>query len=146
MSRTIRGILPGEYVVNVHQYRAAGFVPVPVTIRVEKLNPKVTLVFYGTVDLDYTGQERTAVRFTVAGDGSVSGVSTLEKPLATAAHRRAHDTGGARRWQAALDRIMVDRNHGMVAVNHVNPLDIQEIEHIQVDLNVIGDSDQPGYV
>ncbi len=99
---SIRGILPGEYVVNVHQYRAAGYVPVPVKIRVEKLNPKVTLVFYGSVSLDYTGQERTAVRFTVSGDGSVSGVSTLEKPLATAAHRRAHDMGGARPWQAAL--------------------------------------------
>ncbi len=40
---------------------------------------------------------------------------------------------------------MIDRNHHLVSINHVNPLDIQEIEHIQVDMNAIGDSDQTGY-
>ncbi|MGH6919114.1 MAG: hypothetical protein ACREJ0_15585, partial [Geminicoccaceae bacterium] len=47
----IRGIQPGEYVVNLHLYRADGGQPVPVTVRVEKLNPKVEVVFYGEVVL-----------------------------------------------------------------------------------------------
>ena len=36
-------------------------------VKVEKLNPKVQLVFYDTITLTGTGDERTAVRFTLDG-------------------------------------------------------------------------------
>ena len=49
---SVRGLVPGEFVVNVHLYREHGGEPVPATVKVEKLNPKVELVFYGTVTLD----------------------------------------------------------------------------------------------
>ncbi|HET6522544.1 MAG TPA: hypothetical protein VFG47_22380 [Geminicoccaceae bacterium] len=77
----IRGILPGEYVVNVHLYRMAGGGAVPVSLKVEKLNPTVSVVHYAGFELGYRGEERTAVRFTVRADGGVGGVSTLPRRL-----------------------------------------------------------------
>ena len=78
---SIRGIVPGEFVVNVHLYREHGAGPVPATVKVEKLNPKVELVFYGSVTLEQRGDERTAVRFAVAPDGRVRDVNQLAKAL-----------------------------------------------------------------
>jgi hypothetical protein len=78
---SIRGIHPGEYVVNAHLYRASGLLPVSATLKVEKLNPSVTVVFYGSVELSAQGDERTLVRFSVGSDAKVSGVSRLAKPL-----------------------------------------------------------------
>ena len=78
---SIRGIVPGEYVVNLHLYRAAGAGPVPATVKVEKLNPSVQLVFYGPVTLAEQGNERTAVRFLVGGDGRVLDVNQLPKSI-----------------------------------------------------------------
>jgi hypothetical protein len=78
---SVRGILPGEFVVNVHLYRAAGDASVPATVKVEKLNPRVELVFYDTVTLIARGDERTAVRFAVGTDGRVRDVNRLAKRI-----------------------------------------------------------------
>jgi hypothetical protein len=78
---SIRGVLPGEFVVNVHLYREHGGGAVPATIKVEKLNPKVELVFYGAVTLDEQGDEATAVRFAIGTDGRVRDVNQLSKHL-----------------------------------------------------------------
>ena len=73
---TIRGIVPGEYVVNVHQFTAVSDAKVPVTLKVEKLNPVASVVFYGTQEFDHKGQEETFVRFNLDPDGAVSEVNT----------------------------------------------------------------------
>jgi len=79
---SIRGVQPGEYVVNLHLYRAASEPrPVPATIKVEKLNPRVEVVFYGEVVLARPSEERTAVRFSVRADGAVADVNQLPKAL-----------------------------------------------------------------
>lgn len=78
---TVRGLLPGDYVVNLHRYQADGDSVLPVQVNVVKVNPRLEVVFYGTVDLPTKGTERTAVRFTVNRDGSVSGINTLQKNL-----------------------------------------------------------------
>jgi hypothetical protein len=79
---SIRGIQPGEYVVNLHLYRAGPVPqPVPATVKVEKLNPKVEIVFYGEVVLTRPAEERTAVRFSLRADGSVRDVNQLPKAL-----------------------------------------------------------------
>jgi len=63
---SLRGLSDGEYTVNIVHYIAnAG--NLPVQVKVEKLNPSVTLVFYDTINLSGTGDEQTAVRFTLAG-------------------------------------------------------------------------------
>ncbi|MBM3506874.1 MAG: hypothetical protein FJX64_03945 [Alphaproteobacteria bacterium] len=78
---TIRGIVPGEYVVNVHHYLANGTEDVPVELKVEKLNPEVSLVFYTKLHLDHKGQELTAVRFTMDEKGAITDVNRRPKTL-----------------------------------------------------------------
>jgi hypothetical protein len=73
---TIRGILPGEYVVNTHEFAANSTEKMPVSVKVEKLNPTAAVVFYGTHEFDHKGQEETFVRFTLDVDGKVSDVNT----------------------------------------------------------------------
>lgn len=82
---SVRALAPGEYVVNVFHYKANTAEPVPVSVKVEKLNPSVRLVFYGTEMLDGAGQERTMVRFVVDVDGAVGDVSQTPKALLVAA-------------------------------------------------------------
>jgi hypothetical protein len=78
----IRGLQSGEYVVNLHLYRAApDALPVPAVVKVEKLNPKVEVVFYGEIVLARPSEERTAVRFSLRADGGVADVNQLAKAL-----------------------------------------------------------------
>jgi hypothetical protein len=64
---SFRGLEDGEYTVNVVHYIANGSAPLPVKVKVEKLNPTVRVLFYDTILLNGTGDEHTAVRFTVSG-------------------------------------------------------------------------------
>lgn len=77
----IRGIVPGEYVVNLHYYESETNAPVEVAVRVARVNPVYTIAYYGKVTLPGKGAEKTAVRFTLASDGSVSNVNQLPKKL-----------------------------------------------------------------
>ena len=78
---SIRGIVAGEYTVNVNHYLATTNAPVPVAVKVEKVNPTVEVVHYDTLILDHAGQERTAVRFRVADSGKVVDVNHQDKSL-----------------------------------------------------------------
>jgi hypothetical protein len=78
---SIRGIVAGEYTVNVNHYLATTGLPVPVTVKVEKVNPTVQVISYDTLTLDHTGQETTAVRFRVADNGDVVDVNHRQKSL-----------------------------------------------------------------
>jgi len=77
----MRALIPGEYVVNVHHYLATTPDPVPVSVTVEKINPKVEIVYYDRLLLDHTGDEKTAVRFTVGEDGKITDINTRPKSL-----------------------------------------------------------------
>jgi hypothetical protein len=78
---SIRGIIAGEYTVNVNYYLATQAAPVPVTVKIEKVNPHVEVVSYDTVMLDHMGQEKTAARFKIAANGDVLDVSHRDKSL-----------------------------------------------------------------
>jgi hypothetical protein len=78
---TIRGIVAGEYVVNVSQYVAASHKPVPVNVRVQKLNPVARVIYEGQVKVDHRGDEKTAVRFTLDAKGDVTDINHREKSL-----------------------------------------------------------------
>jgi hypothetical protein len=78
---SIRGIVAGEYTVDIYHFSALTGQPVPVSVRVEKLNPTVTVVHYDTIELDHGGEERTAVRFTIDDGGNVVDVNRDEKSL-----------------------------------------------------------------
>ena len=77
----MRALIPGEYVVNIHHYLATTPDPVPVGVTVEKINPKVEVIFYDRLFLDHTGDEKTALRFTVGEDGKITDINTRPKSL-----------------------------------------------------------------
>jgi hypothetical protein len=82
-SVSVRSWIPGEYVVNVLHYKANYAEPLAVSVKVEKLNPVVTLVYYGKHQLSRAGMEVTATRFVLDGSGAVTSTSGLQKPLLT---------------------------------------------------------------
>jgi hypothetical protein len=84
---TIRGIVPGEYVVNVVHYVANSTDPVPVSVKVERVNPAVEVLYYDTIYLDHKGQEETVVRFTLDSDGNPSQVNSRFKSLTRAVRK-----------------------------------------------------------
>ena len=70
---TIRGIMPGEYVFNVHLYRKTSIDgSIPVTVILEKLNPHVKLLYSKTVELADFWQEETIIRFVLDVDGEIT--------------------------------------------------------------------------
>lgn len=78
---TLRGIVPGEYVVNAHYYDSADQLPVDVTVTVVKVNPQAEIVFTGTQQIPRKGDERTLVRFTLDDAGQVLALSTTPKTI-----------------------------------------------------------------
>ena len=53
----------------------------PATVKVQKLNPTAQVIFDDTVFVDHTGDEKTAVRFTLDGAGKVIDVNRRPKSL-----------------------------------------------------------------
>jgi len=78
---TVRGILAGEYTVNVSHFAAITGLPVQATVKVQKLNPHTMVVFDDKVTVDHTGDEKTAVRFTLDAKGDVVDVNRRQKSL-----------------------------------------------------------------
>jgi len=78
---SIRGIVAGEYTVNVHYFLATKGGPVPAVVKIEKVNPTVEVVSYDTLSLSRMGEEKTAARFRIAADGHVLDVNHRDKSL-----------------------------------------------------------------
>ena len=82
-----RGILEGEYVVNLHLYRnrsRAAVVPVRVVASVKAGPNKMSRqILVSDVELDREGKELTVFRFSLDRNGALKGdtVTTLYKPL-----------------------------------------------------------------
>lgn len=85
-----RGIIPGEYIVNIHAYRGDYAKPPPmevhsvISIKMDGENgPIVVPVLGTTARLDYVGQEITVFRFTLDKKGVIQAgsVNSLYKPL-----------------------------------------------------------------
>jgi hypothetical protein len=78
---TIRGILPGEYIVNLYYYKAAQARPVEALVKVERVNPALQTVFVERVQLERQDDEKTVVRFTLNRRGDVESINRLPKAL-----------------------------------------------------------------
>jgi hypothetical protein len=89
-----RGLEDGEYVVNIVHYIANGAAPLPVQVKVEKLNPTVKVIYYQTLELKGTGDEQTAVRFTLKGQDVVN-VNSAPKGLVELTRSSSGKEGGA---------------------------------------------------
>ncbi len=80
---TIRKLVPGEYTVNLHYFASETQKPVVVKVKLAKVNPVYTVFYYADVQMNRKGDEKTAVRFTLASDGSVRSINQLQKKLVT---------------------------------------------------------------
>src|SRR3982751_5959411 len=78
---TVRGIVPGEYTVNVSHFVATTGEPVTANVKVQKLNPTAQVVFDNKFTVDHTGDEKTAVRFRLDAEGKVVNVDQRPKSL-----------------------------------------------------------------
>lgn len=76
---TIRGIISGEYVVNLYYYKSFSGKPVKTTVKIEKVNPTLKLVFVDQLVLQKEEDEITVVRFELDGDGEIVGMNRLDK-------------------------------------------------------------------
>lgn len=77
---TIRGIIPGEYILGIHEY-SDNSIPhdeFTVNVKVEKINPSIKTVFKGKFKLIEIGHEVTVCRFTLDKEGNVSNINDLE--------------------------------------------------------------------
>ncbi len=78
---TIRKRFAGEYIVNLYYYTAKSKKPIPVDIRIDRINPKYETVYRETINLKNQDEEMTAVRFTIKEDGSLHNINKLPSTL-----------------------------------------------------------------
>lgn len=92
---TIRGITPGEFVVNAHMYAKRDQRPTHVKITLEKLTPYKVVVMKEII-LNANGDEETGFRFTLNQQGEVTEVNQLSKNIANKGinQRRVPPQGG----------------------------------------------------
>ena len=84
---SVRGLVPGEYIVNIYEFTDPEKAPVPVTVKVEKVNPRLSVVFYDTLILNKQNDEKTAVRFTIDDAGNVVDINTRPTSLIQAVRK-----------------------------------------------------------
>ncbi len=106
---TIRGIIPGEYIINAHYYSSREWTrlgqlntninvtskkvkgkekPLTVKIEIHKVNP-YTILWVGEKKFFRKGQEETFVRFTIDKDGNqIGNFSYEEKKFVVPFHNR----------------------------------------------------------
>jgi len=86
-----RGIVPGEYTVNLHLYRnRAAVADVPVTIVVSSkpnVDAPAKQILMSKIDLTREGEERTVFRFKLTESGAIvpGSVNSLPRPLRSGA-------------------------------------------------------------
>ena len=76
---TIRGIVSGEYIINLQYYKSTTRKPVEVTVKVEKVNPSLKVIYVDKVTLQQEDDEKTVVRITLDAKGEVKALSHVPK-------------------------------------------------------------------
>jgi len=79
---TIRGVIPGEWILNVHLYRRnQNKTPTIVNIKMEKLNPFVKTIIMKDIILEDQWDEVTVSRFEMTNAGKIVGFDDTYKQL-----------------------------------------------------------------
>ena len=80
---TLRGIIPGEYIVNLYLYDNKNNNPVDVKLIIEKVNPSLKLVYFNNITLMQNDSEMTIARFNLNSSGdfrSLTAQNTILTP------------------------------------------------------------------
>ena len=67
---TLRGIIPGEYTVNLYLYEHKSSKPIDAKLIIEKVNPSLKLVFFNNVSLKKKDTELTIAKFRLDSVGN----------------------------------------------------------------------------
>ena len=78
---TLRGIIPGNYTVNLYMYDNKSLEPVNAKITIEKVNPTLKLVFFDNVILKSKDTELTVVKFRLDSSGNFTHTLTDNEVL-----------------------------------------------------------------
>jgi hypothetical protein len=68
---TIRGFMPGEWIVNVHVYSKRDQNPTTVTVSIDKVNPVFKTLYVKNIVLTDAWQEETVTRFEMLANGDI---------------------------------------------------------------------------
>ena len=79
---TLRGIIPGEYIVNLYLYEHKSKEPVEAKIIIEKVNPSLKLVYFNNTVLETKDTELTIARFNLYAKGDFT-IGSLQKEILT---------------------------------------------------------------
>ena len=79
---TLRGIIPGEYIVNLYLYEHKSKEPVEAKIIIEKVNPSLKLVYFNNAVLETKDTELTIARFNLDAKGDFT-IGSLQKEILT---------------------------------------------------------------
>lgn len=71
---TIRGFIPGEWVINIHMYKKRDDIPTEVEVVIQKINPIVTRIVYKKYTMETHWEEITVARLTMAANGEIIGM------------------------------------------------------------------------
>ena len=80
---TLRGIIPGEYIVNLYLYDNKSNNPVDVKLIIEKVNPSLKLVYFNNITVMENDSEITIARFNLNSSGdfrSLTAQNTILTP------------------------------------------------------------------
>lgn len=91
---TLRGVFPGEYIVNLHVYSCFDLTtgkplqqgmlsPVPVTVELVRVNPYLNVVKHVEIKMESVWQEKTAIRFIMDDNKTVLRFKTEEVRVRT---------------------------------------------------------------
>ena len=78
---TLRGVVAGEYTVNLYYYESVTGTPVTVTVQVDKVNPVLEVLYAEQILLERKLDEVTAIRFTLDDAGELKSLSKLPRVL-----------------------------------------------------------------
>jgi len=78
---TVRGIIPGWWVYNIHMYKWRTAKVTNVQVKMEKINPTIKTVFLKTFKIARQGEEITVARFKMDSVGNILDIDTLHTPL-----------------------------------------------------------------
>ncbi len=77
---TLRALVPGEYRVSIHYYRGVGGMPsenpVPISVRLIKINPKYKISFFKEAIIMRVGDELAIFQFTIETKDGINGEIT----------------------------------------------------------------------
>ena len=75
---TLRGIIPGEYIVNVYMYSNPSSRPVDINLTIEKVNPSLKLVYFNNSTLVKKDTEMTLARFNLDSQGRYTSLNSQQ--------------------------------------------------------------------